>query len=198
MKKVFFNSLIILLLAPAFTTFGQKDVFVSKAVLKTAEWANFSYKDVLKKAVAGDGKAITQFFKFNSAVDGVEAVEHNVTCLELIPLATDSKVANSLLFATPKLKKVVVDRMVLAQGKTQKANLKKPIESWAPKTWAVLNNLPLPNEPVDEKEMAEKMKNMDKDPNTDAGNDGRTMPTLLSPDSRGGGGQLQPGSSKKQ
>jgi len=161
MKKLFSNSLIILFLASAFAAFGQKEVYISKDVLKTSEWANFAYKNVLKKAIAGDGPSITDFFKFNSAVDGVEALEHNVTCLEMIPLASDDKVANALLFTVPKLKKVVLDRIVLAQGRTQKAELKKPMASWAPKTWAVLNNQPLPAPPVSEAEMAEKMKNID-------------------------------------
>lgn len=157
MKKRVFNSLIVTLLLPAFSLFGQ-NVFISKSVLKTAEWANFEYKEVLKKAIAGDVSAITQLFKFNNAVDGVEGIDHNITCLELIPLATDLKVSNALITTKPKLKKVVLDRIILAQGKTQKPELKKPMESWAPRTWAVLNNKPLPYAPPSDQEMAEKQK----------------------------------------
>ncbi|MCK6692504.1 MAG: hypothetical protein L6Q97_10420 [Thermoanaerobaculia bacterium] len=157
MKKRIINSLIIILLTPGFHLFGQ-NVFISKSVLKTADWANFEYKDVLKKAIAGNEEAIQQLFKFNNAVDGVEGIEHNVTCLELIPLASDLKVANALVFTKPKLKQVVLSRMILAQGKTQKPELKKPMESWAPRTWAVLNNKPLPYAPPSEQEMAEKQK----------------------------------------
>lgn len=157
MKKTVFNSLIIIFLAPAFHLFGQ-NVYISKSVLKTADWANFEYKDILKKAIAGDENAIQQLFKFNNAVDGVEGIEHNVTCLELIPLASDFKVANALLFAKPKLKQVVLSRIILAQGRTQKPDLKKPMESWAPRTWAVLNNKPMPYTPPSEQEIAEKQK----------------------------------------
>lgn len=157
MKKTVFNSLIIIFLVPAFSLFGQ-NVYISKSVLKTADWANFEYKDILKKAIAGNEEAIQQLFKFNNAVDGVEGIEHNVTCLELIPLASDFKVANALLFAKPKLKQVVLSRIILAQGRTQKPDLKKPMESWAPRTWAVLNNKPLPYTPPSEQEIAEKQK----------------------------------------
>lgn len=157
MKKRVFNSLIIIFLVPAFNLFGQ-NVFISKSVLKTADWANFEYRDVLKKAIAGNEEAIQQFFKFNNAVDGVEGIEHNVTCLELIPLASDTKVASALIFTKPKLKQVVLSRIVLAQGKTQKPELKKPMESWAPRTWAVLNNKPVPYTGPGEQEMADKQK----------------------------------------
>lgn len=161
MKKGFFNCLILLLLAPAATSFGQGEIFVSKSVLKTAEWAEFPYKDMIKKFKAGDGAAITEFFKFNSVVDGVEGIEHNVTCLELIPFATDYRVANSLNYTNPKLKKLVLSRLVLAQGKTQKAELQKPLESWAPCVWAVLNNKPLVAPKADEKERDGKLMQID-------------------------------------
>lgn len=157
MKKIFFSILTILFLAPSMVSFGQK-VYVSKSVLKTAEWANFKYKEVLDKSIAGDIQALTSFFKFNSAVDGVEAIDHNITCLELIPLATDDKVATALLATNHRLRKLVMDRLVLAQGKTQKTELKKPLESWAPKTWAIISNKPLPAPQVSTEEMTDKMK----------------------------------------
>lgn len=179
MKKALFHSLIFLFLALNVTAFGQKDVYISKEVLKTSEWANFAYKDVLKKAIAGDESSITAFFKFNNAVDGVQGIDHNITCLEMIPLATDDKVASALLPTVPNLKKVVLDRIMLAQGKTKKADLQKPLESWAPKTWAVLNNLPLPAPTVSEQEMAEKLRN--KYPDLDADTDPKTTSPTTTP-----------------
>ena len=161
MKKVFFNSLIILFLAPVYAAFGQGEVYISKSVLKTADWAEFKYKDVLKKSIAGDQNAILQFFKFSNVVDGAEGIDHAVTCLELIPLASDRTVAGSLVLSNAKLKKLVLDRITLAQGKTQKAELRQAIKSWAPATWAILNNEPMPAPPIDEAKMLEKVKRVD-------------------------------------
>lgn len=144
------NWLIILFLITAGTAFGQKNVFVSKDVLKTAEWADFKYKDVMKKAVAGDKEAIKAFVDFTRYVEGVQGVEHAVTCLEIIPLTSDATFAFSIFSAPPKLKKVFWDRLLLAQGKTQNPELQKPLESWAPATWAVLNGKPLPRTALEE------------------------------------------------
>lgn len=148
MRKFLVITLIALFLLPAAAAWSQK-VYVSKNVLKTAEWAGFKYNDKLKKALAGDQYAIQDMVKFSSLVDGAEGVEHAVTCLELLPLVGDQTFGSSIMLSKPKLKTLVRERLVLAQAKTQKSDLKKPLESWAPITWAILSGLPLPESEVE-------------------------------------------------
>lgn len=161
MKNVLINGFVILFLASGFAAFGQENVYVSKSVLKTADWAGFKYNEVLKKSMTGDQNALNQFFKFSSVVDGVEGIDHAVTCLELIPLASDQNVSSSLLLANDKLKKLILDRLVLAQSKTKKAELRQAIQSWAPFTWAALNHLPAPVNKLDDAKVLEKAKRVD-------------------------------------
>ncbi len=161
MKKVLFASLMGLFLTPAVSLFAQSEVFISKDVLKTAEWASFKYKDVVKKAITGDRDAVQKLFDFSRYVDGVEALDHAVTCLELIPRATDRKIAEGIIHLQPKLKKVILDRAVLAQGRTKKVELQQPMKAWAPITWDVLNGLPLPELPEDPTAKAQKLRHKD-------------------------------------
>ncbi len=153
MRKILVNTLIALFLLPAAAAWSQK-IYVSKNVLKTAEWAGFKYNDKLKKALTSDQYAIRDFVEFSSLVDGVEGVEHAVSCLEIIPQVGDQTFGGSLMLSKPKLKKIVRDRLLLAQAKTQKADLKKPLESWAPITWAILNGTPLPESELEKVQKA--------------------------------------------
>ena len=119
---------------------GQKnDIEISDGVLKTAEWAAFKYMEKLDLAQSGDQKAIKELFEFSGTVDGVEALQHATTCIELIPFATDEKVGSVISSIKPKLKTVLLDRFQLAQGRTKKENLRKPLQEWAPLTWKALN-----------------------------------------------------------
>lgn len=144
MKNVVIPGFVLLFLAFSSTGYSQNNVFISKDVLKTAEWADIKYKDLVKKASAGNKSSITTLFDFHRFVDGVEGLDHGVTCLELIPLAGDKAVAQSIYILKPKLKKVVLDRLILAQGRTQKVELREALSKWAPMTWEVVNGRPLP------------------------------------------------------
>lgn len=148
MKKLIFGSLAALLLFPAFQAQSQdtpsKDqhITVYDNVLKMADWAKFEYKTVLDSAKTGSTTAIKKFLEFHAVVDGADALNHGVTCLELIPVATDVQFASAALACKSKLRKIVLDRLILAQGRTQKEQFRKSMTEWAPATWAVLNGLP--------------------------------------------------------
>lgn len=120
------------------------DVEVSPEALKTAEWAGFKYQSVLEKAKGGDLKAIREFYEFSGVVDGSDALGHAVSCLELIAVAGDFEVARALQGSNPKLLALLKDRLTLAQGRTKKTALQKPLAEWAPDVWAALNGKPLP------------------------------------------------------
>ncbi len=131
-------------LAPVFNAGCQSvgvapEVEVSDAVLRTAETFDFKYLDVLAKAKTGDVQSIHEFIRFHKYVDEIEAINHGVTCLELIPYATDAKFSMACKMATPNLKKVLLERLAQAQAKTKKEELRKPIKEWAPLTWATLS-----------------------------------------------------------
>ena len=115
------------------------DVSISSGVLKTAEWANFKYMENLDLAQSGDQKGIKAMLEFTGTVDGIEALEHATTCIELILLATDEKVGSVISSLKPKLKTVLLDRFQMAQGLTEKEDLRKPLLAWAPLTWKALN-----------------------------------------------------------
>ena len=144
MKNVFSATLVVILMAPALSALGQSNVFISNDVLKTADWAGIKYKDEVKRASSGNIKSIEKLFDFHRYVDGVQSLDHAVTLLEIIPQAKDRNVATAVQYLKPKLKKVALDRLTLAQGRTQKEDLRKPLANWAPLTWAVLNGRPLP------------------------------------------------------
>lgn len=183
MKKALLNTLIALFLLPAAVAFGQGKVFISKNVLKTAEWAGFKYNDVLKKSLTGDQPSIMDFVKFHAVVDGVEGVEHGVSCLELIPLVGDQTFGSSILLTKPKLKSLLLKRLVLAQAKTKKTELKKPVESWAPISWAILNGLPMPQSEMEKAQKAHKAKHADS-PDGPANNTGTVSPSAAPSSSR--------------
>ena len=118
---------------------AKADIEISSAVLKTAEWAGFKYMENLDLAQSGDQKAIKALFEFSGTVDGTEALQHAVTCIELIPIATDEKVAAVISSVKPKLITVLLDRFQLAQGRTKKEALHKPMQEWAPLCWRALH-----------------------------------------------------------
>lgn len=128
-------------------TSAEKDVTVFPGVLKTADWAGFKYMDVLKKAKTGHYPAIREFLEFHGTADGVDGLDHAVTCLELIPVAGDYQFATAILLCKPKLREVLLDRLTLAQGRTKKTELQQPMAQWAPDVWAALHGQPLPNLP---------------------------------------------------
>ena len=123
-------------------TNSEVDVQVFESVLSTATWANFKYIDHLAMAKRGDIKATFELLRFSGTVDGTAALDHSVTLLELIASAGDQPFGEALNQAKPKLKSVLLDRLQLAQGRTKKEELRKPLAEWAPATWDVLNGKP--------------------------------------------------------
>lgn len=117
----------------------KNDIEISSAVLKTAEWAGFPYLATLDKAHGGDIDAIRKLFEFSGTVDGTEALQHAVTCLELSALLVDDRVGWAISRLKPKLKTVLLERFQMAQGRTKKEALRKPIQQWAPGIWKALN-----------------------------------------------------------
>jgi hypothetical protein len=113
-------------------------------VLKTAEWASFDYKGILNMALTGDPVSIQKFIKFHATVDGVEGINHGVTCLEMVPLVGDEAFAGACQDLNPRLLKLALDRFMLAQGKTKKEELRQSMTNWAPMTWSVFNGKGLP------------------------------------------------------
>lgn len=119
---------------------GKKmDIEISSAVLKTAEWANFKYMEKLDLAQSGDQQGIKALLEFSGTVDGTEALQHATTCIELIPLASDEKMGSVISSLKPKLVTALKERFVLAQARTKKEELRKPLQEWAPLTWKALN-----------------------------------------------------------
>ncbi|MCC6414202.1 MAG: hypothetical protein IT270_21550 [Saprospiraceae bacterium] len=150
MKKVLLFSILALIVLPFVPVSSQTPVEnsgpveVSPSVLKTAEWAGFDYKGTLDKALAGEPIAIQNFIKFHAVVDGSEGIKHGVTCLELIPIVGDQAFAIASLNVNPKLHKLLLDRLMLAQGRTKKEALRQSMTNWAPLTWSVINGKGFP------------------------------------------------------
>jgi|GEM_PF-2744893 len=126
---------------------ANSDIFVSQSVLSTAQWAGFKYREQLDLARQGDMRAVEEILNFNGTVDGREGLDHAVTCLELIPFSSDLVFAGALNKGKPALRKLMLERLTLAQGRTKTEALRKPLSEWAPLTWAVLNGQPF--EPSD-------------------------------------------------
>lgn len=115
------------------------EVEVFQNVLKMADLANVKYKELMTSAKSGNVASMHKLLDFHRVVDGVDALNHAVTCLELIPLMGDAPFAAAVNFCPPKLKKVVLDRLMLAQARTKKTFLRQSLTNWAPVTWAHLN-----------------------------------------------------------
>ncbi len=164
MKSILFRSVIALLLLPSIHACAQNapkdsaDVAVSEGVLKLADWAKFDYTGQLAKAKTGDIEALKALIGFHTIADGVDGLNHAVTCLELIPVVGDETFASAVPVFKPNLKKLLLDRLILAQGRTRKEALRQSLTHWAPTTWAVLNDLPAPVNPEAEKKKMEAIK----------------------------------------
>lgn len=127
-------------------SYKGSDIVVAESLLKFSEQMKFKYMDVLQKAIAGDRTSIKALLEYHGTTDGKDAINHAVTCLELILVANDENYAYAAKYLKPNLKKLLLDRFVIAQGRTQKTGLLKPMKDWAPMTWASLNGLPIPGE----------------------------------------------------
>ncbi len=131
-----------LALAFAFAQCGfnvEPEVTVSETVVKSAKELKFDYVEVLEKARKGDQEAIKQFYDFHRLADGVDGLQHGITCLELIPFAGDTNVAEACAKFKPGLKKLIFERLVYAQANTQKEALKKPLEQNFPSVYKAFN-----------------------------------------------------------
>ncbi len=139
---------------------AEPDVTVFEPVLATAKWANFKYEEHLAAAKKGDHKEILKLLEFSGTVDGVEALNHSVTLLELVKVGGDIPFAAAVNMSKATLKKVLLERLQLAQGRTKKTELQKPMAEWAPTTWDVLNGKIFDPkvEPGDEQSCMDKMK----------------------------------------
>ncbi len=154
MKNTFYLSILAIVIAPLLqvgcqntTTEQKKDlagVEVFPAVEKTAEWVKFKYRDHMAKASNGNAESIKAMLEFSGTVDGVEALDHAVTCIELIPLAGDPAFADVLMHGKPLMRKALLERFQIAQARTKDEKFRKPMAEWAPATWAVLNEKPIP------------------------------------------------------
>ena len=157
MKKFLSGLLVAMFIIQAPAVFAQKKVYMSDAVISTADQIDFAYKSTVKKAAGKDAQAIAKLMEFSRILDGPEAIEHARTMLEIIPVASDKTVALAIQYLSPKLKKVTLDRMQSAQKKTAIEALKKPMKNWAPYTWETLNNRPLVfNNPSTDKKMIDR------------------------------------------
>lgn len=116
-------------------------------VLKTAGLVNLNYKDLIESAKTGDVTSIHKLLDFHRTVDGVDGLNHAVTCLELIPLAGDKAYAAAVYRCSPKLRKLLIERLMLAQVRSKKTFLRQSLTNWAPATWAYLNGQTFQFEP---------------------------------------------------
>lgn len=142
MKKTLLLVLPMLLLAVA--GFSQKKssktASLSDDVLAIADQLKIDYKGLVKKASAKDTLAIHELLEFSRMLDNQTAINHAVTCLEIIPLAGDAAFAQEVSKRLVKLKALLLNQITQAQSLTQKEALKKPMSEWAPYTWEALNN----------------------------------------------------------
>jgi hypothetical protein len=115
------------------------DVEVFQNVLKMADLVRFQYKDAVAKSKSGEIASMYKLLDFHRVVDGVDALNHAVTCLELIPLAGDQNFAAAVSICQPKLKTLLLERLMLAQARTKKTFLRQSLTNWAPVTWEYLN-----------------------------------------------------------
>ncbi|GAB4494449.1 MAG: hypothetical protein OHK0019_20810 [Saprospiraceae bacterium] len=114
------------------------EVEIFQNVSKTADLVNIKYKDLVAKAKSGDVGSMHKLLDFHRIVDGVDGLNHAVTCLEMLPLMGDASFASAVSLCQPKLKKLIVDRLILAQGRTKKTFLRQSLTNIAPLTWQQL------------------------------------------------------------
>ncbi len=123
----------------------DSSVTVFDGVLKLADWAGVKYNEELAKAQTGDVVAVKKLLDFHATADGVDALNHAVTCLELLPVVGDDRFASAVLGCKPKLKQLILERLILAQGRTKKEHLRKSMTDWAPYTYAYLAGKEVPS-----------------------------------------------------
>lgn len=118
-------------------------VTVAPSLLKFANLMGFKYLDILERSKKGEINAIVELMEFHGATDGKDAINHALACLEMMPVATDIRCALSYQNMKDVLKKLLLERFEIAQGKTEIEALRRPMKEWAPMSWAALNNLPI-------------------------------------------------------
>jgi hypothetical protein len=131
--------------APAAAPAPGSDAPITDELLRLSEFAKMDYKATLSNCKKGDKTALLEFFDFHRIVEEKSAVEHSLVCLDMIAASNDAVVSDVCSSLKPKLKTLVVERLTAAQPKSAKPALQKPMSEWAPKTWAALNNLPIPD-----------------------------------------------------
>lgn len=107
-------------------------------VIKTADLIKVQYKELVAQAKSGDVASMHKLLDFSRIVDGVDGLNHAVTCLEILPLMGDASFASAVSLCQPKLKKLILDRLILAQGRTKKTFLRQSLTNIAPLTWEQL------------------------------------------------------------
>ena len=124
---------------------ADSTVTVFQSVLKLADWAGVKYNEELTKAKTGNALAIKQLLEFHATADGVDALNHAVTCLELLAVVPDERFASAVQSCKPQLKQLLLERLILAQGRTKKEHLRKSMTDWAPITYAFLAGKEVPS-----------------------------------------------------
>lgn len=113
---------------------------VTPDLLRLSELTKMDYRATLAKCRKGDEHAIADFVDFFRIVEQKSATDHALVMLSMIPEAGDGQVANVIKTQKDKLKILVRDQLVAAQPKAAKPELRASMETWAPRTWAALNN----------------------------------------------------------
>lgn len=130
------------------TNSNMSGIDVPPSVLKVAKDYQIDYQSILNRALKNDPTGLSDLLDFHRYAENVDGVQHGVVCLEIIPVVGDASFAEACKRINANRRKVVLDRLLLAQEKTSKADLKQPIQQWAPETWAALSPQPAP-EPRD-------------------------------------------------
>lgn len=120
---------------------------ITPDLLRLAELTKMDYKGTLDKCRKGDEHAIADFLDFFRIVEQRSATDHALVVLAMIPDAGDGQVANVVKMQKDKLKVLIREQLVAAQPGAAKAELRTSMETWAPRTWAALNNKVL-NDPA--------------------------------------------------
>lgn len=126
--------------APMFSDSLMKgyEVETFQNVIKTADLIKVQYKELVANAKTGETNSMYKLLDFHRIVDGVDGLNHAVTCLEILPLMGDASFASAVSLCQPKLKKLIVERLILAQGRTKKTFLRQSLTNIAPLTWEQL------------------------------------------------------------
>lgn len=113
---------------------------ITPDLLRLSELVKMDYRATLAKFRKGDEHAIADFLDFFRIVEQKSATDHALVVLSAIPDAGDGQVANVVKTQKDKLKILVRDQLVAAQPKASKPEQRASMETWAPRTWAALNN----------------------------------------------------------